>query len=31
VIVGRGQRCMITELRPIDYRKMKQDARKSSE
>ena len=31
VIVGRGQRCLITELRPVDYRKMKQDARKSSE
>ena len=31
VIVGRGQRCMNTELRPIDYRKMKQDARKASE
>lgn len=31
VIVGRGQRCMITEVRPIDYRKMKQDARKPSE
>lgn len=31
VIIGRGQRCLITELRPIDYRKMKQDARKSSE
>jgi hypothetical protein len=31
VIVGRGQRCLITELRPIDYRKMKQDARQSSE
>ena len=31
VIVGRGQRCLITELRPIDYRKMKQDARNSSE
>lgn len=30
VIVGRGQRCMITEIRPIDYRKMKQDARQSS-
>lgn len=31
VIVGRGQRCMITELRAIDYRKMKQDQRKTSE
>ena len=31
VILGRGQRCLITELRPVDYRKMKQDARKSSE
>lgn len=31
VIVGRGQRCMITEVRPVDYRKMKQDARKPSE
>ena len=30
VIVGRGQRCLITEVRPIDYRKMKQD-RASSE
>jgi hypothetical protein len=27
VIVGRGQRCMITEIRPVDYRKMKQDAK----
>lgn len=25
VIVGRGQSCLITEVRPIDYRKMKQD------
>ncbi|MDY6944379.1 MAG: DUF6491 family protein [Pseudomonadota bacterium] len=31
VILGRGQRCFITEVRPIDYRKMKQDARKPSE
>lgn len=31
VIIGRGQRCPITEIRPIDYRKMKQDARQSSE
>ncbi len=31
VIIGRGQRCLITEIRPIDYRKMKQDARKPSE
>lgn len=31
VIVGRGQRCMITELRPIDYRKMKQEQRKAGE
>jgi hypothetical protein len=31
VIIGRGQRCLITELRPIDYRRMKQDARKASE
>jgi hypothetical protein len=27
VIVGRGQSCMITEIRPVDYRKMKQDAK----
>ncbi|WP_129642500.1 DUF6491 family protein [Peristeroidobacter agariperforans] len=27
VIVGRGQRCLISEIRPIDYRKMKQDTR----
>ena len=25
VIVGRGQSCLITEVRPIDYRKMKQE------
>ena len=31
VIIGRGQRCLITEVRPIDYRKMKQDERKSKE
>ena len=31
VIIGRGQRCMITQLQPIDYRKMKQDTRKLSE
>ena len=31
VIVGRGQRCLITQLRPIDYRQMKQDARKAKE
>jgi hypothetical protein len=27
VIVGRNQRCWITEIRPVDYRKMKEDAR----
>ena len=31
VIIGRGQRCLITAIRPIDYRKMKQDERKSNE
>lgn len=31
VIIGRGESCLITQLRPIDYRRMKQDARKSSE
>ena len=31
VIVGRNQRCLITEIRPIDYRKMKQDARAKAE
>lgn len=31
VIVGRGQSCLITEVRPIDYRKMKQDARRSDQ
>lgn len=31
VIVGRNQRCLITEIRPIDYRKMKQDARAAKE
>jgi hypothetical protein len=31
VIVGRGERCMITELRPIDYRKMKQDDKAQQE
>lgn len=31
VIIGRGQRCMITELRPIDYRQMKQDSRKAKQ
>lgn len=29
VILGRNQRCMITEIRPVDYRKMKQDAKKN--
>lgn len=31
VIVGRGQSCLITEIRPVDYRKMKQDSRSASE
>ncbi|HEY0941255.1 MAG TPA: DUF6491 family protein [Steroidobacter sp.] len=31
VIVGRNQRCMITEIRPVDYRRMKQDARAKPE
>lgn len=31
VIVGRNQRCTITEFRPIDYLKMKQDERKEKQ
>ena len=31
VIVGRNQRCLITQIRPVDYRKMKQDARAKAE
>jgi hypothetical protein len=31
VLVRRGERCLITEVRPVDYRKMKQDRRKTEE
>lgn len=31
VILGRDQRCLITELRPIDYRQMKEDRREARE